>query len=60
MAIHLADPHIKLAIACYVADQPAINRPKLEDLISQCDHQALMPSEDAEWEMLRPVGNELL
>jgi antitoxin ChpS len=35
-------------------------RPTLNDLLAQCDAKAPMPAPDAEWDALRPVGNELL
>jgi antitoxin ChpS len=35
-------------------------KPTLNDLLTQCDVNAPMPALDAEWDALRPVGNELL
>lgn len=35
-------------------------KPTLNDLLAQCDTKAPMPAPDAEWDALRPVGNELL
>jgi antitoxin ChpS len=35
-------------------------KPTLNDLLAQCDVNAPMPAPDAEWDTLRPVGNELL
>jgi hypothetical protein len=37
-----------------------VNQPTLGDLISQCDPKAHIPAQDAEWDTLRSVGNELL
>jgi mRNA interferase ChpB len=38
-------------------------KPSLNDLLAQCDASAPMPlqnAQDAQWDALRPVGNELL
>jgi antitoxin ChpS len=35
-------------------------KPTLNDLLAQCDAKAPMPAQDAQWDALRPVGNELL
>jgi hypothetical protein len=49
-----------IVLASNGASQPAVNRPTLENLISKCDPQAPMPSQDPVWAMSRFVGNELL
>ncbi len=35
-------------------------KPSLSDLLAQCDATAPMPEADAQWDAVRPVGNELL
>jgi hypothetical protein len=62
MSIPVINQHIELVTVPEhnAVEKSFLSLSNLEHLISQCDPNAPMPTIDAEWEAMPPVGNELL